>query len=97
VARPKKCRCVKCRPASRYFKPRGVPLLRLEEVRLGLDEVESIRLADLEGRYHEEAAARMKVSRATFGRILDGARGKVAEAILCGKALRIERARGDRA
>jgi predicted DNA-binding protein (UPF0251 family) len=65
-------------------------LTRLEEVSLSLDELEAIRLADLEGLYHERAASEMDVSRATFGRILDAARRKVAEAIVNGKALKIE-------
>jgi len=56
---------------------------------LSLDEFEAIRLADYEGLYHEEAAGRMNISRATFGRILDGARSKVADVIINGKALKI--------
>jgi len=55
-----------------------------------MDEVEAMRLADLEGLYHEDAAQKMGVSRATFGRILGVARRKVAEALLKGKALKIE-------
>lgn len=90
MARPKKCRCINCTPGAIYFKPRGIPLFQLEEVSLSLDELEAIRLADGEGRYHEDAATGMKVSRATFGRILNKARSKVAEAIVHGKALRIE-------
>jgi predicted DNA-binding protein (UPF0251 family) len=81
---------VKCSPNVFYFKPRGVPLTLLEENFLGLDELEAIRLADHEGLYHEEAAARMNISRPTFGRILNQARRKVAEAIIKGKALKIE-------
>jgi predicted DNA-binding protein (UPF0251 family) len=73
-----------------YFKPRGIPLVDLEEVSIRLDELEAIRLADYEGLYHEDAARTMKISRATFGRILDGARHTVAEAIIKGKALKIE-------
>lgn len=65
-------------------------MFKLEEVSLHMDEVEALRLADYEGLYHEDAAQRMKISRATFGRILDQARRKVAEALLKGKALRIE-------
>lgn len=57
---------------------------------MNMDELEAIRLADYEGLYHEEAAARMQISRPTFGRILSTARNKVAEAIVDGKALRIE-------
>lgn len=59
-------------------------------VTLTLDEYEAIRLADREGLYQEEAAERMGVSRATFGRIVDVAHRKIAEAITDGKALRIE-------
>jgi predicted DNA-binding protein (UPF0251 family) len=64
--------------------------MALEEVSLRMDEMETIRLADYQGLYHQQAAARMKISRATFGRVLEEARRKVAEAILRGKALRIE-------
>jgi predicted DNA-binding protein (UPF0251 family) len=64
--------------------------MALEEVALRLDELEAIRLADYQGLYHAEAAIKMKISRATFGRVLDEARRKVAEAILQGKALKIE-------
>jgi predicted DNA-binding protein (UPF0251 family) len=77
-------------PESNYFKPRGIPLSMLEEVVLSVDECEAIRLADLEGLYQEQAAEKMKVSRQTFGRIIESARGKVAEALVKGKALKIE-------
>jgi len=90
MTRPKKFRCVTCKPNSLYFKPRGIPLTDLEESFIRLDELEALRLADVEGLYHEEAALRMKISRATFGRVLSEARHKVAEAILQGRALRIE-------
>src|SRR5512135_2639323 len=88
--RPKSCRRVGCQPGTTYFKPRGVPLSGLEEVLLAVDEFEALRLADYEGLYHEEAAVRMNVSRPTFGRMLNSAREKVADAIVNGKALRIE-------
>jgi uncharacterized protein len=57
---------------------------------LNLDELEAIRLADFEGFYHEKAAGQMNISRATFGRILDNARSKIADFIINGKALQIE-------
>ncbi len=66
-------------------------MVHLEQVCLGLDEFEALRLADLEGLYHEEAAAQMNVSRQTFGRIISEARRKVAEAIINGKVLVIEK------
>jgi len=63
----------------------------LEEVVLELEEVEAIRLADGEGLYQVQAASLMGVSRQTFANILDSAHRKLAEALLHGKALRIER------
>jgi predicted DNA-binding protein (UPF0251 family) len=90
MSRPKKERCIRCQPNALYFKPRGIPLIQLEEVGLSLDELEAIRLADYEGLYHEQAAEKMKISRPTFGRILGEARRKLAETLVEGKALRIE-------
>ncbi len=55
-----------------------------------IDELEALRLADALGMYQDEAAARMGISRATFGRIVEAARKKTAEALVHGKSLRIE-------
>lgn len=90
MARPKKHRCIQCKPDANYFKPRGIPLVDLEEISLTHDEIEAISLADYEGLYHEEAAMKMKISRQTFGRILGIARKKISECLLKGKALKIE-------
>jgi len=90
VARPRNCRRVGSMPESNYFKPRGIPLSMLEEVILAVDEFEAIRLADLENLYQEQAAEKMNVSRQTFGRIIDSAHKKVADALVKGKALKIE-------
>ncbi len=87
----KKCfRHIERHPGVSFYKPAGTPLRLLEEVQLQLDEYESIRLADLEGLYQEEAAERMKISRQTFGRILKEAHRKIADAIIEGKSIRIE-------
>jgi len=77
-------------PRCPLFKPAGIPSRDLEELVLELDELESIRLADLEGLYQDQAAERMHVSRATFGRIVASARGKIARALVEGLAIRIE-------
>jgi len=77
-------------PQSDYFKPRGIPLSMLEEVVLTVDEFEAVRLADFEGLYQEQAAGKMRVSRPTFARIVESAHKKVAEALVQGKALKIE-------
>jgi len=90
MARPKCCRRVAGEPPCQIFKPAGIPASALEVVVLSVDEFEAIRLADLDGLYHDKAAERMKVSRQTFGRIIEAARHKVAEALVKGLALRIE-------
>jgi len=72
------------------FKPAGLKGRELERVVMTLDEFEALRLSDLEGLYQTDAAARMGVSRATFGRILEAAHNKVAQALVNGKALVIE-------
>ena len=77
-------------PGTQYFKPAGIPIRMLEEVVLGLDELEALRLADLNGLYQEQAAKNMKISRPTFSRIVEQARRKVADALIHGKALRLE-------
>ncbi|HEX2868997.1 MAG TPA: DUF134 domain-containing protein [Ignavibacteriales bacterium] len=89
MTRPKKDRIVSCSPAAYYFKPRGIPMMELEEVVLEADELEAIRLADLLDLSQEEAALRMNISRATFGRIVAKARKKLAESIIHGKAIRV--------
>jgi uncharacterized protein len=89
MSRPPCCRKVDQLPNAAYFKPRGIPLRDLEEVALTVDELEAIRLADLEGYYQEAAAEKMNVSRQTFGRIITEAHRKVADFLIGGKALLI--------
>ena len=90
MSRPIRCRRVCCRPISVHFKPGGVPRRLMEEVNLELDELEALRLGDLEGMYQEDAARKMNVSRQTFGNIATSAHRKVADALVNAKALRIE-------
>jgi predicted DNA-binding protein (UPF0251 family) len=89
VPRPPCPRRVATPPRCAHFKPAGVPVSRLEEVALSVDELEALRLADLEGLYQDGAARRMGVSRPTFARIVEAARRKVAGALVHGRALRI--------
>jgi uncharacterized protein len=90
MPRPKCCRNIGCVPDANYYKPRGIPMSSLEEIHLSLDEFETIRLADYGEMYQEDAARSMNISRQTFGRIIDSAHKKIADALLHGKALRIE-------
>lgn len=62
----------------------------LDEVVLPLDSLEAMRLVDLESLSQEEAGDRMGVSRATIGRLLERGRRAVADALLNGRALRLE-------
>ena len=77
-------------PEITYFKPVGSPLKIPEEVNLSIEEAEAIRLNDLERLEQEECAQRMSISRPTFHRVLASARSKLADALLNGKAIRIE-------
>jgi predicted DNA-binding protein (UPF0251 family) len=90
MARPAKPRFVTGEPCVDFFKPRGIPLRELEEERLSVEELEALKLADIECLYQEDAAERMEVSRPTFQRVLKSARGKVARCLVEGKALGIE-------
>jgi predicted DNA-binding protein (UPF0251 family) len=90
MPRPVKCRKVGFIPDVLYFKPAGIPMRELDEVDITLDELEALRLADLEGLYQEDAAGHMNVSRQTFANIIASARRKIAEGLVYGKALRIE-------
>lgn len=88
--RPKIKRKIRFFPEITYFKPAGIPLRDLDEVILTLDEVEAVRLAELEDLEQVDAAKKMKISRITFLRILHRAHKKIAESIIYGKALKIE-------
>ncbi|MGC9172504.1 DUF134 domain-containing protein [Caldisericum sp.] len=90
MTRPRFRRRIGWLPRLDYFVPASQSSDGVEEVILTLDELEAIRLADFEGLYQEEASQRMNISRQTFGRIIDSAHRKIADAIVNGKAIRIE-------
>ncbi|MCD4669675.1 MAG: DUF134 domain-containing protein [Actinomycetia bacterium] len=91
MAKPRKKRNVLYPPWMYYFKPHGHrPFEPGSEVILTIDEYESIRLADHENLKQEEAAKKMNISRPTFTRLVDGARKKIADAMVNGKVIKIE-------
>ncbi|MBN3037730.1 MAG: DUF134 domain-containing protein [Candidatus Diapherotrites archaeon] len=90
MPRPRKRRWVGSEPGITYFKPRGVPISDLDEVVLTVDEYEALRLADSENMPQEKAAEKMRISQPTFNRLLGSARHKVSDALISGKAIRIE-------
>lgn len=55
-----------------------------------LEETEAIRLKDIEDLDQAACAERMNVSRPTVQRILESARKKISDALLNGKAIKIE-------
>jgi len=90
MPRPRKCRRISREFGIRFFGPKGIPMRELEQVYISHDEVEALRLAELEKKYQEEASKEMGVSRATFGRTLDTARYKLVDAFINGKGIQVE-------
>ncbi len=90
MVRPRMCRRLRFRPKAHYFKPQGIPMRHLEEVVLTKEEIEAVKLKDFDGLEQMEAAEKMNTSQSTFQRILSSARAKIAQAMVKGKALKIE-------
>ncbi len=90
MPRPIKLRKINFIPENTYFIPVGKPKCQLEEMVLKLEEVEAMRLKDIEKLSQEECAEKMHISRQTFQLIIDEARRKVAEALTQGKAIHIQ-------
>lgn len=89
MARPVKVRKVEQLPKESYFVPLGKKQCTLEEISLKVEELEAMRLKDIEGLSQEECAKQMEVSRQTFQNILDEARRKLTLALVEGKGIRI--------
>jgi predicted DNA-binding protein (UPF0251 family) len=97
MPRPRKRRLCRRFDGDRVFKPRSIPMSELETLRLGLDELEAMRLCDLEGHEQEAAGERMGVSRGTIQRLLKSGRAKMVRALLDSSALVIEKGESDEA
>lgn len=89
MPRPKKWRRIEFVPEHTVFKPAGVPKKNLDTIQLQVEELEAMRLKDIEGLNQAECAERMSVSRQTFQLIIDSARNKVAIALTEGKGIHI--------
>ena len=89
MGRPRKFRKIRFRPRSNYFKPQGIPMRALEEVVLRQDEMEAIRLCDLEELDMIGAAEKMQVSKSTIHRLLESAHKKIADGLISGKAINL--------
>ncbi len=91
MPRPRKPRCLRFNPRVVYYKPQGIPLGQLEEIILLPEELETLKLYEIDELEQKEGAERMGISQPTFARILDSAQKKLAQAIIFGKAIRIEK------
>ena len=90
VPRHKKQRLCGCRFKGKAFKPTGVSMSEIDRLTLFRDELEALKLCDLDDLTQEEAGKRMGVSRGTVQRILSSGRKKVAAALAEGKAIVFE-------
>lgn len=83
-------RCLRFKPNVLYFKPQGVPMRNLEEVLLLSDEIEALKLYKIDDLDQIESSKKMHISQPTFTRIINKALKKVINAIIMGKAIKIE-------
>ncbi len=91
MPRPCKRRRVRGRPNSSYFKPAGIRLTELAEIVLTMSEFEAVRLIDYNEISQEEAGKQMQISQSTLSRILKLAHKKISDALINGKAIKIEK------
>jgi len=87
--RPKLCRRINFNPKVTFYKPNGVPLKNLKIIEILHEELEALRLKNVENLSQIESAKKMKTSQSTFQRILSVAQKKMSTAIVCGMAIKI--------
>lgn len=90
MPRPRSCRRVNFYPSITFFKPQGIPLQQLKKVSLSSEEIEALRLKNIENLDQIECAQKMNTSQSTFQRILSSAYKKISDALINGKAIKIE-------
>ena len=89
LGRPRLCRQIRFNPKVKYFKPQGVPMRYLDVVELTTEEIEALRLKNIEDLDQVECAKLMKTSQSTFQRILTSAYKKISQVLIEGKAIKI--------
>jgi len=90
VARPVIKKIVNTLPLYAYFKPQGIPMINLVIETLSMEEIEALKLKDVENMDQESAAEKMGISRSTFQRIVKSARYKLVKSVIEGRALKVE-------
>ncbi len=91
MVRPRIPRRLRFNPKALYLKPQGVPLRTLDEVVITHDEIEALKLYHIDKVEQKEAAEGMNISQPTFSRTLDRVYTKISEALIEGKAIKIEK------
>ncbi len=91
MPRPRLRRKIRFNPEVTYFKPLGIPMRALEELELTHEEVEALRLKNMVGLDQAECAKKMQTSASTFQRILSAAYKKISQALIEGKAIKINK------
>lgn len=89
MPRPKLHRHISFNPNITYFKPQGVPMRNLDEVQLSTEELEALRLKNIENLDQLDCAKKMKTSSSTVQRLLTSAYRKIAQGLIEGKAIKI--------
>lgn len=91
MPRPRLNRRIRFNPEITYFKPQGVPMRGLEELELTYEELEALRLKNVVKLDQAKCAKKMQTSASTFQRILSSAHKKVSQALIEGKAIKINK------
>ena len=91
MSRPRSRRRIGFRHRGYFFKPRGVPMHNLQIIEITEEEVEALRLKNIENLDQNECAKKMNTSQSTFQRILDSVYKKMSEAVVKGKAIRVDK------
>jgi len=82
MPRRKRMRKVVAPPGFKGYKPYGNRFGSRQHIDLLYEEYEAIKLADYDLMNHQEASELMGVSRATFARVYESARRKIAKAMV---------------
>lgn len=90
MSRPRSIKSIGFKPESVFFKPRGIPLRELEIIQLTHEEVEAMRLKNMENLCQCGCACQMNTSQSTIQRLLSSAYKKMTRAIVEGKAIEVE-------
>lgn len=89
LGRPRRLKRISFEHQINFYKPQGIPLRQLEIIELSIEELEALRLKNVENQDQIDCAKIMKTSQSTFQRILSGAYKKISQALVEGKAIKI--------